>query len=418
MSGEQSAAQATQEAKQQPAGQQQEQEQADQYDGMQVEEDNSLYFKQVEAKKAAIDAQSQGKSREEAEKEAADAGNSGEDDNAEGANDQQEPAESPTDGEKEQKQGERADETGTEDDGGDAEGEKSDDGVPKGVQDRIDELTRRFRDEERKRVELENEIKRLQEEQPAGEGEKGGEGDPEAERQTQVEEYGFTLDPEDPEPTEPDPDDPDDQRSYGEWIREHHKWTTRNLARYQREQQRESEQQEAIDAQRQEIEAKMEVGRKAHKDFNEVVGEADQSIFTPDMREAIASSDQAAELAYQLASQPDEARRIAALDSPLQQMREVVKFESGLAADTGGNKGEESPGNKADNDDEGGSGKKKEREAADNDTTGQQQPKKQPSKAPPPIETLGGRENKDEDLANMSQADYNRKMEERLKRSS
>ncbi len=228
-----------------------------------------------------------------------------------------------------------------------------------------------------------------------------------AEAEQQLKEYGFTLDPSDPEPTAPDPDDSDDNRSFEDWVREHHAWSTRNLGRQMREQQnaalqgatREAEQQSAL-------QAKMDVGRKAHADFDKVVGPVDQDVFTPDMREAIFLSDNAAEVAYQLASKPDEARRIAELGT-IEQIREIARFEVSLATGS-----DASPGS-SDNDDSdspGGSGDGGGQTAGEpKEPAGDNKQTKKPSDAPPPIETLGGRETTGKkDYANMSQAEFNR----------
>lgn len=69
-----------------------------------------------------------------------------------------------------------------------------------------------------------------------------------------------------------------------------------------------------------------------HEDYFEAVVEgADKGawVCTPDMAEAIKESEQGAEVAYHLAKNPDEARRIAGL-SPYSQIRELGRIEAGL----------------------------------------------------------------------------------------
>lgn len=67
--------------------------------------------------------------------------------------------------------------------------------------------------------------------------------------------------------------------------------------------------------------------------FEAVIEGADKGtwVCTPDMAEAIKESEAGADIAYHLAKNPDEARRIAGL-SPYSQIRELGRIEAGLTA--------------------------------------------------------------------------------------
>lgn len=95
-----------------------------------------------------------------------------------------------------------------------------------------------------------------------------------------------------------------------------------------REQERQAKQaKEAFDK-------RMSDAAEKHDDFYEVVIEgAEQNLWpcTTDMNAAIMESDIAGEIAYHLATNPDEARRIAAL-TPHSQAREIGKLEAKLSA--------------------------------------------------------------------------------------
>lgn len=104
---------------------------------------------------------------------------------------------------------------------------------------------------------------------------------------------------------------------------------------------------------------------KKYEDYEDVVTAEDLSI-TPIMAEAIKDSDLGADVAYYLGKNPKEAERISAL-SPAAQVRELGKIEARL----------------------------------------EMKPAKTPSKAPPPIEPVGGgKAGGEPDLSRMSQAEY------------
>lgn len=369
-----------------------EQKPVDPYAGMQVEEDDSLYHKRVEADREIRNATARGEKPKAEEAEEPDPVDDGTTKDATDKADSSDATEKEKEEQNSSKKGEDQKSAG---DGL----PKANEDDPRGVQERIDELTRKFNERDRQVIELESKLRAAEEKQAKSDD---GE-DTEQLAADQVTEYGFTLDPADPEPLEPDPDDEDDTRSFGEWMREHQKWISRNQTRYLSEKQA-SLAQNATEAQEQAaLQEKMDIGRKAHADFDAVVGPVDSAIFTPEMREAIASSDSAAEVAYQLAMQPDEARRIAGL-SVVGQIQEITRFEIGLTSPPGDNSNDNPAGSKAD---------EKPTKPADTNKSGQQQ-KKKPSSAPPPIETLGGRENKSPDLSTMPQPEFDAHMAKKM----
>jgi hypothetical protein len=124
-------------------------------------------------------------------------------------------------------------------------------------------------------------------------------------------------------------------------------------------------QQEAALRREQSWEQRQQQAAKKYEDFVDVVF-SDSLVVTPIMAEAMKESDLGPDVAYYLGKNPDEAERIAKL-SPAAQVREIGKIEARLEL----------------------------------------KPAKQPSKAPPPIEPVGGGKGGSEpDLSRMSQAEY------------
>ncbi|MCU0949524.1 MAG: hypothetical protein MUC68_00345 [Burkholderiaceae bacterium] len=124
-------------------------------------------------------------------------------------------------------------------------------------------------------------------------------------------------------------------------------------------------QQEAVLRREQTWEQRQQQAAKKYEDFADVAL-ADDLAITPVMAEAMKDSDLGPDVAYYLGKNPDEAERIAKLN-PAAQVREIGKIEARLEL----------------------------------------KPTKQPSKAPPPIEPLGGGKGGSEpDLSRMSQAEY------------
>jgi len=98
--------------------------------------------------------------------------------------------------------------------------------------------------------------------------------------------------------------------------------------RYAREAQERQRQQRMTS-----FEATTKAATEKHADYYDVVGRdfgRAAALCTQPMQEAILTSDVGGELAYHLASNPDEARRIAALD-PISQVRALGRLEGRLA---------------------------------------------------------------------------------------
>ena len=77
--------------------------------------------------------------------------------------------------------------------------------------------------------------------------------------------------------------------------------------------------------------AKVEDAREKYEDYDQVV-QNDKLAISPTMAQAIMLSDNGAEVAYHLGTNPKEAARIHAL-SPIVQVKEIGKIEAKLAAD-------------------------------------------------------------------------------------
>lgn len=192
------------------------------------------------------------------------------------------------------------------DPGDDAAAETEGQGEPQGrprksVQERIDELTAKQRQAER-----EAEYWRA-----------------EAQRQQQRETQSKAQPAEDGEPNPAD-------YQYGDldaaFIRDHATYHARRA--FREEQQRAEKEREArtIEAGWHEARAKAAQGKP---DFYEVVDRGNWPC-TEAMADAIRTSQDGGELAYHLAKNPDEARRIAALN-PISQIREIGRLEASLA---------------------------------------------------------------------------------------
>jgi len=170
------------------------------------------------------------------------------------------------------------------------------------VQDRIDELTLARREAERRASDLERRLAEVT--QP---------------RQPQADAPAADA--------EPDPAD----FAYGEadpaYIRAIARYEGRLAYREEAEKHQRETQVRTVEqtwAQRQDAFA------KEHPDFFEKINSDDLAI-TPVMADAIKTSEDGAAVAYHLATNPDEARRIAALN-PLAQVRELGRLEARLAA--------------------------------------------------------------------------------------
>lgn len=174
----------------------------------------------------------------------------------------------------------------------------------KGVQKRIDKLTRKVGDVERENAELKRRLEeRPQESRPAQNNappqkQAAGEGEPQLENFDSYQEYYKAL-----------VDHRLDQRE-----------KTKAAA---------TEQQTALEA----WETKQKSARERHADYDEALEsvEIPNTPALPAIREALSDSEHGAELLYHLAKHPLEAKRIAAL-SPIAAVRELGKLEVQISA--------------------------------------------------------------------------------------
>jgi hypothetical protein len=93
-------------------------------------------------------------------------------------------------------------------------------------------------------------------------------------------------------------------------------------------------QQQQLQAEERAWEAAQDAARSEYPDFDEIVTEGAAEgrwVCTPEMAQVIRTSDAGGKLAYRLASNPEEARRIASLN-PLSQARELGRLEASLSA--------------------------------------------------------------------------------------
>lgn len=170
-----------------------------------------------------------------------------------------------------------------------------------GVSKRIDELTRRYREAERR----EERLLALLEGKPS-------------DKQTQTN---------DAEPKE------SDFNSYGEYVRALARWEFRQEQKQSQKANEETltkkRQQEHIDGLRTTFETKADKLREKHEDFDDVCF-GDHVTITEHMALAIMDSDLGPEINYYLGSNPTEALRIARL-GPYAAAREIGKLEAKLS---------------------------------------------------------------------------------------
>lgn len=194
------------------------------------------------------------------------------------------------------------------DDEGDEEGEGQGDPPPKPkqtAQERIDELTKLRRDAERRAEEAERKLADAAKPKPKAEDE--GEGQPKKEDG-----------PPDPSKFKYGDTDP-------EYIRALARYETREAMKAERQEQERNEQLAALQRTWDERVAEF---AKDKPDFAEKTGASDLPI-TPIMADAIRTADSGPAVAYHLAENLDEARRIAALP-PFAQVREIGRLEGRL----------------------------------------------------------------------------------------
>jgi len=279
---------------------------------------------------------------------------------------------------------------------------------PEGVKKRINALTRKYREQERKSAELakkleESESERKKWQDYAIEQDKKRLG--EAEKGKEKEEIGK----EEPEKEDPEPVyDEEKYEDYDQFRNEHEAWAVRQVEKRLakilddkfREFQESSKREAAQASAAEELEAKLAEGRKKYKDFDEVVGrELELGQNKDAMMDAIYDSEMAADLAYHIASNPEEAKRISNLTSPYAVAREIGKIEAKLSSSE--SKSETSETGKSSVSGE---------EESEPETENSTETEKESSSAPEPIETLGGSETVKKSLNDMSVEEYIRHM--------
>lgn len=139
-----------------------------------------------------------------------------------------------------------------------------------------------------------------------------------------------------PAPQTPSPDDEPKPEKYefgdldANFIRDHATFHARKAFR---EEQAKSDAERSRTTALQKFDARADEIASKHDDFFDVVGPnfaKAVALGTPNMNQAIVESDLGPDLAYHLAKNPAEARRIAAL-SPISQVREIGRLEARLS---------------------------------------------------------------------------------------
>lgn len=211
---------------------------------------------------------------------------------------------------------------------------------PKGVQKRLDELTRRARDAERRHDEAMQLIRAVvlnKGDLPKVAAESAG------------------------------PPKQEDFQTTEDYRRAEARWMVQEEIKAIREEAERSKQIEAVKQREATWEQRQAKASEKYEDFAEVALADDLSI-SPVMAEAMKDSDMGPDVAYYLGKNPAEAERIAKL-SPAAQVREIGKIEARLEVKAS-------------------------------------EPAKRPSKAPAPIEPVGGGSPSSTDVSKMSMAEY------------
>jgi len=125
---------------------------------------------------------------------------------------------------------------------------------------------------------------------------------------------------------------PEDFETYEEFSEALTEWKLeqRERQKLEAERQREAERrrQEALAA----WQNRQEEARRAHPDYDEVLSDADDVPLPGAMQAAILESERGPEIAYFLAKNRSEAKRIAGLASPIAIAREIGRIEASLAS--------------------------------------------------------------------------------------
>lgn len=189
----------------------------------------------------------------------------------------------------------------------------------KGVQKRLDELTRQAREAERReQAALEREARLL--------------------ALVEAKEKPKETQPDPTEPVEPKREDFADDTTYTRALvkhaGEHAEWKVTQKYEAKSKAEQEKQAQASIASETQKVQqayvTRVEKFKETHSDYSEVAESPDVSVSIP-MAHAIAHSDHGPALAYHLGQNPDEAKRISQLSPPLQLM-ELGKLEVKLTA--------------------------------------------------------------------------------------
>lgn len=137
-----------------------------------------------------------------------------------------------------------------------------------------------------------------------------------------------------PEPApaaEPPPEKPrvDSYQNYEEYVEAVAEWKLAERDRGRAQAQAEARARDAERAQAAAWGERQEAARLAHADYDAAVNQ--DLLISPAMQQAMLTSDAGAEVAYHLGKNPDECRRIAALD-PMSAARAIGRLEAQLAA--------------------------------------------------------------------------------------
>jgi hypothetical protein len=193
---------------------------------------------------------------------------------------------------------------------GEGEPEGDEEPLPKGVQRRIDTLTKRSKTAEQENRSLRERLEALETKAGVKPAEKSGEPAPKA----------------DLEPLKKDFKDPD------EWVKAHGKWAAREVAR----EAAVKAEQDAADSYTQEVFdahlARTQGFRAEHPDFDEKV-DASTTVFSESLAIAIVEAENGPAVTYYLAEHPEELEKISKL-SKAKQMMEIGRLSASLSPST------------------------------------------------------------------------------------
>lgn len=126
---------------------------------------------------------------------------------------------------------------------------------------------------------------------------------------------------------------PDDFESHADYVRAVAKWEIKQELKAEKEQAQKAEIQKEFSSKRERFAKQSEEIAKAESDFEEVMDGVEGIPMSPALQSIFLESDQGARLAYELARNPDEFRRVNSL-SPLAAAREIGKIEARLARES------------------------------------------------------------------------------------